>query len=260
MDKVEQVAEHVNMILRYIPYIQTNFVLGLDGDAGPEPFELTKQVRRPGARRVSRPTRCSRRSAGRRRSTSSTSAPARVLPFPFHFLNNNHAMNVRPKNYTWPEFYDRVIDLTRYSFSWRAIAPAVRAATATMIPKWMNVVRAMSSEGWGRIEYHTTIRRLLDTDRSVRDYLEGETDVLPAVLPRPHPPRPRRRCTSTCPTARCTHDPNAYLESGCRPGNRAGGPQEPPSVGLSVAGVSGSDQQHRGDHDREDQQHQHSGP
>ena len=43
MDKVEQVAEHVNMILRYIPYVQTNFVLGLDGDMGPEPFELTKR-------------------------------------------------------------------------------------------------------------------------------------------------------------------------------------------------------------------------
>ena len=25
----------------------------------------------------------------------------RVLPFPFHFLNNNQAMNVRPKNYSW---------------------------------------------------------------------------------------------------------------------------------------------------------------
>ena len=102
----------------------------------------------------------------------------RVLPFPFHFLNNNHAMNVRPKNYAWPEFYDGLIDVTSYSFSWRAIARRI-PATPTMIPKWMNVVRAMSSEGLGRIQYHTTIRRLLDTDPSVRAYLEGETDVLP---------------------------------------------------------------------------------
>ena len=36
----------------------------------------------------------------------------RVLPFPFHFLDNNHAMNVKPKNYSWREFYDHVIDLT----------------------------------------------------------------------------------------------------------------------------------------------------
>src|SRR5439155_770894 len=41
--KVEQVSEHVNMILRHIPYVQTNFVLGLDSDRGPEPFELTKR-------------------------------------------------------------------------------------------------------------------------------------------------------------------------------------------------------------------------
>ena len=36
-------------------------------------------------------------------------------------------MNVRPKNYTWPEFYDGLIDVTRYSFSWRAIARRVPA-------------------------------------------------------------------------------------------------------------------------------------
>jgi hypothetical protein len=41
--KVRQVAEHVNMILRHVPYVQTNFVLGLDSDRGPEPFELTKR-------------------------------------------------------------------------------------------------------------------------------------------------------------------------------------------------------------------------
>src|SRR5262249_53627426 len=33
-EKVKQVADHVNMILRYIPYIQTNFVMGLDSDEG----------------------------------------------------------------------------------------------------------------------------------------------------------------------------------------------------------------------------------
>ena len=46
-----QVSDHVNMILRYIPYVQANFVLGLDDDAGEEPFELTKRFvdKTPGA-------------------------------------------------------------------------------------------------------------------------------------------------------------------------------------------------------------------
>ena len=43
MDKVRQVSEHVNLILRHVPYVQTNFVLGLDSDSGAEPFELTKR-------------------------------------------------------------------------------------------------------------------------------------------------------------------------------------------------------------------------
>ena len=69
--------------------------------------------------------------------------------------------------------------MCRYSFSGRAIGRRFMA-TSGAIPKWMNVVRAISSEGWGRIEYHTTIRRLLDSDRDVVAYLHGETDRLPA--------------------------------------------------------------------------------
>ena len=52
MDKVQQVAEHVNMILRYIPYVQTNFVLGLDGDDGAGAVRADQEVHRPGARRL----------------------------------------------------------------------------------------------------------------------------------------------------------------------------------------------------------------
>jgi radical SAM family protein len=210
MDKVKQVAEHVNLILRYIPYIQTNFVLGLDGDTGPEPFELTRKFidLAPGAF----PAYSLLSAFGRAAPLNLEYQRAgRVLPFPFHFLNNNHAMNVRPKNYSWAEFYDGLIDVTRYSFSWRAIARRV-PATATAIPKWMNLVRAMSSEGWGRIAYHTTIRRLLETDRSVRDYIEGETDVLPSF----YHDRIRRELGSLyehLPDGALYHDQNAYLDS-----------------------------------------------
>ncbi len=177
MDKVRQVAEHVNLITRYVPYIQTNFVLGLDVDEGPEPFELTKRfvdlapVALPGYSLLSAFGRAAPLNLEYQRA-------GRVLPFPFHFLNNNSAMNVRPKHYDWRTFYDHVIDLTRYTFSWRAIARRF-AATRETIPKWMNVVRAVSSEGFGRIRHYTTVRRLLDTDHSVRAYFEGETTTLP---------------------------------------------------------------------------------
>jgi len=66
--KVDQVSEHVNQIQRYIPYVQTNFVLGLDGDEG------------EGA--LSRPTRSSRPLARPLRSTSSCSARHGYFPSP----------------------------------------------------------------------------------------------------------------------------------------------------------------------------------
>jgi hypothetical protein len=222
LDKVRQVAEHVNLILRYIPYIQTNFVLGLDGDQGPEPFELTKTFidLAPGAF----PAYSLLSAFGR-------AAPAnleyqradRVLAFPFHFLNNNHAMNVRPLHYGWREFYDGLIDVSRYSFSWRAIARRI-PATGTVIPKWMNLVRAMSSEGFGRIRYHTMIRGRLDTDRELRDFFEGQTTTLPTFY------RERIRedlgaLWSYLPPGAIMHDANAYLKSSTAP------------VRLAVAGA-----------------------
>jgi hypothetical protein len=210
MDKVTQVAEHVNMILRYIPYIQTNFVLGLDGDVGPEPFELTKKFLDlapgafPGYSLLSAFGKAAPLNLEYQRD-------ARVLPFPHHFLNNNHAMNVKPKNYAWPEFYDRLIDLTKYSFSGRMIAKRF-FGNSEIIPRGMNVVRAVSSEGWGRIKYHSTIRGLLDTDRSVRDYLEGESTVLPDF----YRDRIRRELGpfwDWLPEGALEHDPNAYLKA-----------------------------------------------
>jgi hypothetical protein len=215
MDKVKQVSEHVNMILRYIPYIQTNFVMGLDGDMGPEPFELTKKFidLSPGAF----PAYSLLSAFGRAAPMNLDYQRAgRVLPFPFHFLNNNHAMNVRPKNYSWPEFYKHLVDVTRYSFSWKAIARRI-PATPTMIPKWMNVVRAVSSEGFGRIRYHETILGLLDTDRSVRRYMEGETTQLPEF----YASRIRRElgpAYNYLPEGALEHDPNAYLHATTEPG------------------------------------------
>ena len=120
MDKVLEVSEHINMILRYVPYLQSNFVLGLDVDEGDEPFELTKrfidlaQGAFPGYSLLSAfgqaaPLNLHYQEAGR------------VIAFPFHFLNNNGAMNIEPKNYSWMGFYEHVIDLAQYSFSSRSI-------------------------------------------------------------------------------------------------------------------------------------------
>ena len=209
-EKVEQVSEHVRLILRYLPYVQANFVLGLDVDEGAEPFELTKRfvdmtpAAFPGYSLLSAFGRAAPLNLEFQRER-------RVLPFPFHFLDNNHAMNVRPKNYSWPDFYDQVISLTRHTFSWGAIARRFSAMRGAM-PRAMNVVRAISSEGFGRIAYYSEVRRRLDSDLPLRRYFEQETTELPEFFTA-QVRKDLGPFWSSLPPGALQHDPNGYLMS-----------------------------------------------
>jgi len=178
-EKLNKISEHVNMILRYIPYVQANFVLGLDSDSGEEPFELTKRfvdkspATYPGYSLVT---------------AFGEAAPLnleyqkmnRVLPIPFPFLNTS-SMNIKPKNYGWVDFYDKLIDLHSYTFSEKAIYRRFAANTG-FTSKWMNFMRAISQKGkggHGRLKFYRLMRKNLIEDRNFRDYFEGGTNVLP---------------------------------------------------------------------------------
>lgn len=208
--KVDQVSDHVNQVLRYIPYVQTNFVLGLDSDQGEEPFELTKLFvdKTPGAF----PAYSLFSAFGQAAPLNLELQRAeRVLPFPFHFLDNNQAMNVRPRHYAWSGLYDHILDLRRHSFSPRAIARRL-AANEGLLARGLNLVRAVSTEGFGRIRHDSTIRGLLDSDVSVRRFFESETLAIPAF----YVERVRRDLGALwdwLPTGALEHDPNAYLRS-----------------------------------------------
>jgi hypothetical protein len=190
--------------------VQANFVLGLDCDAGAEPFELTKRFIEltPGAF----PGYSLLTAFGRAAPLNlEYQLSDRVLAFPFHFLDNNHAMNVKPLNYSWPEFYDHVIDLTRYSFAWRTLARRFRANRGA-IPRWMNVVRGLSSEGHGRLRYFRRLRRLLDTDARLRAFFEGETRTLPRFFVE-RVQRDLGRLAKWLPDQALVHDPQAYSKA-----------------------------------------------
>jgi hypothetical protein len=210
LDKVQRVSEHLNTVLRYIPYVQANFVLGLDTDEGEEPFALTKRFLdlTPGVF-----------PAYSLLSAFGQAAPlnlelqrqGRVLATPFHFLDNNRAANVRPKNYSWAALYDQVISLRKHSFSWRAAARRFRA-NRTPIPRWLNLVRALSSEGAGRIRYDSMVRRLLDRDAPFRRFVEGETTTLPGFYTQ-QLQRDLGRFWPLLPEGALSHDPTAYLKA-----------------------------------------------
>jgi len=207
-EKVNQISQHVNMMFQYVPYVQTNFVLGLDSDIGADPFELTKRFvdKSPGA------------FPGYSLLTAfGEAAPlnleyqreGRVLAFPFHFLNNHSAMNLKPKNYEWVDFYDKVIDLTEYTFSRKAL---YRRFTATpgFTPRWMNFMRAISSEGYGRLRFYREVRKNLIEDHSFRSFFEGETTQLP-VFYKNIVQKDLGIWWKWLPEGALQHDPNAYL-------------------------------------------------
>jgi hypothetical protein len=176
-DKLNRISDHVNLIQSYVPYLQTNFVIGMDSDQGPEPFELTKRF----------VDLCPAAFPGYSLLTSYGSAAqlnleyqqaGRILPFPFPLLNNNSAMNVRPKHYGWVEFYDHLIDVVGHTFSSRAIYRRFASATQRET-RWLNLIRGISQEGRGRLRHHRRVRDLLASNRPFRDYFEGESTTLP---------------------------------------------------------------------------------
>ena len=227
-ERVRHVSDQINMVMRHVPYVQANFVLGLDSDRGSEPFALTKLFIDltpgvfPGYSLLTAFGRAAPLNLELQRSD-------RVIPFPFHFLDNNHAMNVRPLNYQWTEFYDHVIDLTGYTFSWRAMGRRFLANRGA-IPRWMNVVRAVSSEGFGRLRQFRRLRRRLDADGVLRAFLDRESDRLPAY----YADTVRRDLGALwhwLPPEALMHDPHAYLKS-----EQAGATSIPGSVAAAAAG------------------------
>ena len=208
IDKVRQVSEQVNMILRYVPYVQTNFVFGLDIDEGAEPFGLTKHFLdiTPGAY----PAYLLLTSYGQAAPLNlEYQQEGRVLPIPFYFLDSKRGMNIKPKNYTWDTFYDNVIDLIKHNISWQTLFNSYKAiphATA----RWLNLIRVLP--WFEQLKYYREIRRRLDADPQFRPFFEGETTEIPQF----YVERIRKSLGpfwEWLPEGALSHDPNAYLNA-----------------------------------------------
>lgn len=208
IEKVRRVAEHVNLILRYVPYVQTNFVLGLDGDEGSVPFDLTKQF--VALTPAAYPSLQLLTAFGQAAPVNLEYQRAnRVIALPFHFLNNSDGINVKPKNYAWREFFDHVIDLTRYALSWRAIGRRWSAGRGS-ITRGLHLVRGVSAGGRGWLRSLVALRRQMDSDPEVRRFFEDDGAPLPGFFEQ----RIRRdmgRLSEWLPAGALTHDPNEWL-------------------------------------------------
>jgi hypothetical protein len=169
---------HVDWISHHIPYTQANFVLGLDEDAGPEPFELTKRFvdLAPAAYPAFSLFTAFGNSAPL---NAELQAEGRVLNTPFPFLDCASIHNVRPKNYDGVEFYGHLVDLMRHAYSprhtWRRFESSRHPVRCR--ERWMSPIRSITSRA--RVLHYERIRKLLRRDSGFRAFCEGESGVLP---------------------------------------------------------------------------------
>ncbi len=173
--KLHEVVEHANVIARHIPYVQANFVLGLDCDHGAEPFELTKQFisRAPSVFPAFSLLTCYGRGTPL---NLDLQAAGRVLPLPFHFLNSGRATNVKPLNYEWAEFFRLVADLSRYSLSLKQVAKRSWANTS-WAAKGLNMIRGLSSS---KPRHYARVRGLMESDPEMKAFHAGTSRRIPA--------------------------------------------------------------------------------
>ncbi len=175
--KVEQVADHVNRALAHIPFVQTNFIQGLDCDSGEEPFELTRRFMdlTPGAYPAFSLFTCYGRASPL---NLELQRAGRVNAMAFHFLDSNHGMNIKPLHYDWADFYDKVAELNRYAYGARRMGRRL-VANGLNATGLFSLFRSASSD---RPKYQAAMARLLREDKSVRAYFEGETRTMPAFF------------------------------------------------------------------------------
>jgi hypothetical protein len=95
----------------------------------------------------------------------------------------------------------------------------------------MNVLRAVSSSGFGRIKYYEEVRRRLDGDREFRRFYEQETSE-PSQF---YVDRVRKELGllwGWLPKGALYYDPNAYLRSETEPSPNAHGHKTRTSSGT----------------------------
>jgi len=182
IEKVKQVADQVNMIQRYIPHVQTNFLLGLDSDMGDEPFELTKKF--VDLAPVAYPSFALLSVYGQAANGNlKYEKEKRIIPFPFHFMMSVHTLNIVPKNYSWEDFYTRYIDLLKHCFSNSTMLKRFNA-NQMFASKWIILFLSLSIGGKGKIKLLSSMMNRLQHDNNFQAFVKKETTQVPSFMTR----------------------------------------------------------------------------
>lgn len=173
-EKMERVVEHLEMVNEFVPFIQTNFIFGLDNDFGDEPFELTKEflLRVPFAT----PTLNIPMAFGGTPLFDTLLKEGRLLPkLPFNFYVIPY-LSVILKNYDPIEYFTKMIDMYAVLYS-RQMIQARWAAGSPWQAKTLHYIRTVTFYTLARTMQRTVDR--LKHDRQFYAFHTGKSDVLP---------------------------------------------------------------------------------
>lgn len=170
--KLDHVVEHLQGIHEYIPHLQANFILGLDTDAGDEPFEMTKEfIRRTP---FVFPTLNTPMPFGGTPLYSDMLKQGRILKtVPFSFYRNPY-LALTLKNYDPLSFFQKMVDL--YSVSDKMLATRL-TAKSTWVVNGVNSYRTFATRSVLKTLQETL--RHLQTDANYRAFHAGQTERLP---------------------------------------------------------------------------------
>lgn len=173
-EKVARVVQQFELLHEHVPYLQANFMFGLDVDAGEEPVELTKDfmTRAPFV------------------------WPAINIPHPFggtplydQYLDEDRILTSMPfgfyyapylvtrlKHYSADDYYRKLLELFEHLASAGLLFRRLRT-TRRLLPRLVHAVRT----GARRQEMRAfrRILAMLVEDRQFRAFHDGETKVLP---------------------------------------------------------------------------------
>jgi radical SAM superfamily enzyme YgiQ (UPF0313 family) len=163
--QLARMIEQFDRIGEYIPYIQANFIFGLDGDSGDSPVELTKEfmTRTPYVWPVVNlpipfgDTPMQRRLMEEKRILSQ-------MPFAFYY---SPYLVFRLANYTTVEFYEKLIDLLEFLSSADMLRKRVASAPVARVTE-VHALRSAAIRG-KLIKYRKIIKSLKE-DRALRDF------------------------------------------------------------------------------------------
>ncbi len=173
--KLEKVIAQLDIVRKYVPGVQANFIFGTDGDRGSEPIELTKEFirRRPQIWPIINiPT-----AYGGTPLYDQLYRAGRILEtMPFLFYYNPY-LSIITKHYDPATFYDQLIELNLARVSGTMLVRRLASQTPPAI-RFVNAVRTFDT--WWELSELRRIRGALASDEQFRAFHEGRSRMLPA--------------------------------------------------------------------------------